>query len=267
MQYHDPETGRGGMTRPEALRTAVPAIEVYIREAIAELRKSWRLPQFLLPTVLTPAGFFALFGVIMGNGSAARANYALATFGIFAAIGPSLFGACVGVALEREGQLIALKRVSPLPGGAYLAAKVIAALVFTALTLAIIYPIGLIAGAQMAAKQWFNLATLHLASAVPFALIGFGIGMRMKSKGAIAMANALLLGFAVLGGLWIPVAALPGWLQAIAWATPSFHLGEIGLALAGVARPQPFALHCGFAAVMVAAAALFAWSGWQRSDT
>ncbi len=40
---------------------------IWRREAIAELKRSWRLPQFLLPTVLTPAAFYALFTLAIGR--------------------------------------------------------------------------------------------------------------------------------------------------------------------------------------------------------
>ena len=66
----------------------------------------------------------------MGSGDNGTATYALATFGVFAAIGPSLFGFGVGVADERAANLIELKRVSPLPGGAYVVGKIAASVLY-----------------------------------------------------------------------------------------------------------------------------------------
>ena len=239
---------------------------LYWRESLAELRKSWRLPQFILPTVLLPVAFYGLFAIAMGKGEPAQAGYALATFGVFAAIGPSLFGFGVGIADEREANLIELKRVSPLPSGAYIVAKVAASTTFTAIAVLLIYALGSAAGGvRLAPERWLMLFPLHLVSVAPFALIGLGIGMRLTSKGAIAAANFLFLGFAVLGGLWFPVEALPDWLRALAWAMPSWHLGELALLAAGFPRTHDALLHAGVLLAVTGLAMAFAVTGWRRS--
>ncbi len=244
----------------------VPPARLYALESMAEIRKSFRLPQFLLPTILLPVAFYGLFATAMGDGDRSTAAYALATFGVFAAIGPSLFGFGVGVADERAANLIELKRVSPLPGGAYIAGKIAASVLFTGVAVLLIYALGAFAGSvRLPAERWPLLFLIHLLSVAPFALIGLGIGMRLTSKGAIAAANFLFLGFSVLGGLWMPIDALPQWLRALAWVTPSWHLGELALMTVDVPRPNGALAHVGALAVMTIAAALFAASGWRRS--
>lgn len=247
-------------------RTLVPQGRLYVIESLAEIRKSWRLPQFILPTVLLPVAFYGLFAIAMSDGDISTAAYALATFGVFAAIGPSLFGFGVGVADERAANLIELKRVSPLPGSAYIVGKIAASVLFTGVAVLLIYTLGIVAGGvRLPAERWLPLFLLHLFSVAPFALIGLGVGMRMTSKGAIAAANFLFLGFAVLGGLWFPIDALPEWLRMLAWATPSWHLSELALTIVGVDRPHSVLLHGAVLTLMTIAAALFAASGWRRS--
>lgn len=249
-----------------ANRNFVPPTRLYLLESIAEIRKSWRLPQFILPTVLLPVAFYGLFAIAMSGGSSGTAVYALATFGVFAAIGPSLFGFGVGIADERQANLIELKRVSPLPAGAYIAAKIAASLLFTGVAVLLIYALGILAGGvRLSVGRWPLLLVIHLFSVAPFALIGLGLGMRLTSKGAIAAANFLFLGFSVLGGLWFPIDALPGWMQALAWVMPSWHLGELALIAAGLAREHGAWLHLGMVLAMTGAAGIFARSGWQRS--
>lgn len=244
---------------------ALPA-GIWRRECAAELKRSWRLPQFLVPTVLTPAAFYGLFTLaIAQNRSPAAAVATLAGYGVFAAIGPALFGFGAGVAMEREQGLIELKRVSPLPTGAYVAAKLTAAVAATGAALALIYLLAIIAGAVLSPTQWLLLVALHLASTVPFALIGFGLGMRMGGKGAVAAANALFLGSAVLGGLWIPSAMLPGWMRAVGEAVPSYHLGQLALGIVGMPVIGTGWVHGAVVVVMTALAAFWAWTGWRRS--
>lgn len=239
---------------------------VWRRECAAELKRSWRLPQFLVPTVLTPAAFYGLFTLaISKHVSPTQAVATLAGYGVFAAIGPALFGFGAGVAMEREQGLIELKRVSPLPAGAYVAAKLTAAVAATGAALSLIYLLAIIAGAALSPTQWILLIALHLASTVPFALIGFGLGMRMSGKGAVAAANALFLGSAVLGGLWIPSAMLPGWMQAVGEAVPSYHLGQLGLGVVGMPVIGSIWLHGAIVAGMTVLAAIWAWTAWRRS--
>ena len=244
---------------------ALPA-GIWRRECAAELTRSGRLPQFLVPTVLTPAAFYGLFTLaISKHVSPAEAVATLAGYGVFAAIGPALFGFGAGVAMEREQGLIELKRVSPLPTGAYVAAKLAAAVAATTAALALIYGLAIIAGAALSPRQWLLLVGLHLASTVPFALVGFGLGMRMSGKGAVAAANALFLGSAVLGGLWIPSAMLPGWMRAVGEAMPSYHLGQIALGIVGLPVIGSLWAHAAIIMAMTILAALWARAGWRRS--
>ncbi len=239
---------------------------VWRREAVTEVKRSLRLPQFLLPTALTPAAFYALFTLALPHPE--TPGFAVATlagYGVFAATGPALFGFGAGVAVEREQGLIELKRVSPMPAGAYVAAKLVAAVTITAFALALIYALAIVAGARLSAGTWVVLAMLHLASAVPFALIGFGMGMRMTAKGAVAIANALFLGFSILGGLWIPSALLPGWMQTLGAFTPSYHLGQIARGILDLPVTGSLWTHGAAVLVMTAAAAAWAWTGWRRS--
>lgn len=238
---------------------------VWRRECVAELRRSWRLPQFMLPSVLTPAAFYALFTLALGKPSPEAAAASLAGYGVFASIGPALFGFGAGVAMEREQGLVELKRVSPMPAGAYVAAKLVAAVAATAASLALIYLLSLVGGVRLSADRWAMLAVLHLVSTVPYALIGFGIGMRSGGKGAVAIANALFLGSAVLGGLWIPASLLPAWMRTIGEAVPAYHLAQISRAVVGAPSQGNTMGHAAVVMATVALSAAWAWAGWRRA--
>ena len=87
-----------------------PAPAVYARESWAEIIKSARMPQFIIPTIALPPAFYALFALAMGQGSAEMATRTLATFGVFAVMGPALFGFGANIAAERESGQLELKR-------------------------------------------------------------------------------------------------------------------------------------------------------------
>lgn len=241
-----------------------PAAPVYARESWAEIVKSVRLPQFIIPTIALPPAFYALFALAMGQGSAEVATRTLATFGVFAVMGPALFGFGAGIAAERESGQLELKRLSPMPAGAQIAAKVAATTAFSMVSFAMLYALGIVGGVELDAGQWAMLVAVHTLAIIPFVLIGLGIGYRFGQKGAVAIANIVFLAMAVLGGLWMPIAVLPQAMQAFAWALPSYHLGEIALMAAGLADAANLWLHAGPLALITLAAGLFAWAGERQ---
>ncbi len=238
-----------------------PAPAVYARESWAEIVKSARMPQFILPTIALPPAFYALFALAMGQGSAEAATRTLATFGVFAVMGPALFGFGANIAAERESGQLELKRLSPMPAGAQIAAKVAATTAFSMVAFALLYALGIAGGVSLSAAQWAMLVGVHTLAIIPFALIGLGIGYRLGQKGAIAVANIVFLAMAVLGGLWMPIAVFPEAMQTIAWALPSYHLGEMALMAAGQREAANLWLHAGPLALITIAAAVFAWTG------
>lgn len=241
-------------------------IAVYGREARAQILAALRTPQFLVPSVALPVMFYSLFGVAFAHGQRDVSQWLLATYSIFAAVGPAMFGFGAGVAAEREAKLLELKRVSPMPPGAYLAARLAAAMTTTALALALIFPVAALAGVIMPPGRWAAVFALGVVAAVPFALIGLNLGLRLGSQGATAGANLLFLAFCMLGGLWVPLAQMPGWMGRLAWALPSFHLGQLSLGLAGVQPATHVAAHVGVVAAIAAAAGAGAWAAWRREE-
>ena len=246
-----------------ALVAAAPG--VYVREAATEVIKAARMPQFAIPTIVLPPAFYALFALGMGRGDVEMATHTLATFGVYAVMGPALFGFGANVASERETGQLELKRLSPMPAGAHITAKLFATMVFSAVAIALVYALGLYAGVQLSVTQWATLAAVHILAVIPFALIGLGLGYRLGQKAAIAIVNILFLGMAVMGGLWMPISILPEAIQTIAWGLPSYHLGELALMVVGRSDAANMWLHIGPLALITIAAAIFAWTGQQRA--
>ena len=231
-------------------------------ETGAELTQSFRAPEFVLPTLALPVAFYLFFGVLMSRGAETSA-YLLATYGIFAVMGPSLFGFGVGVANERERGWLELKRAAPAPGSTFIGAKLLSTLTFSAIALIPIYAAAaFLGGVVLPRGTWLSLFAVHLSAVLPFALIGLTIGFRFGTNGAVAIANIVFLGFAVLGGLWFPATFFPGWMLAISNALPSYHLAEIGLAV--VNGDGGATGHAIVVAGMTLAFALLAGWAWSR---
>ncbi|MBL4897376.1 MAG: ABC transporter permease [Erythrobacter sp.] len=224
------------------------------------------MPQFIIPTIALPPAFYALFALALGQGSAAAATHTLATFGVFAVMGPALFGFGVNIAAERETGQLELKRLSPMPAGAQISAKIAATTVYCAIALMILYLLGVVAGVSLTPGQWALTLLVHLLSIIPFSLVGMGIGYRFGQGAAVALANIVFLSLAVMGGLWFPITAMPQVMQSAAWVLPSYHLGEIALMAAGQRNDSFLLLHAGPLLLITLAAAIYAWTGERQQS-
>jgi ABC-2 type transport system permease protein len=239
-----------------------------LSECAAELRKAARTPAFAVPTLVLPIAFYALFGIALARPGSGNASYLMATYGVFAMLGPALFGFGAGVAAERENGQLALKRVAPLPLPAYLGAKLLTCLGFSLVVLVVLYALAAWGGGVALPRwRWAALLLVHLAGAVPTCLLGLTVGLRLGSSGAMGVTNLLFLALAVLGGLWIPVYLFPDWMQGMALVTPTFHLAGLALMVSGrTTAGQPLAHILALAAftVLFAATASRAWRRAQR---
>lgn len=241
-------------------RTANP----FIAEIGAECLKLMRAPEFIAPTLILPTVFYTMFAVII-PGSSQNAPYLLATFGVFAVMGPALFGFGAGVAQERERGWLKLKRAVPAPAFAFILAKTIATLLMAAAGLALVYAsAGFLAGVELERSTWALLLTVHILSALPFVFAGLTLGFLMGANAAVAAANLVFLALALLGGLWIPIVVFPDIMQQMAWAVPSYHLAEIALAASGAGGTRPVGLHLAVVTAMTGGFALAATFAWLR---
>ena len=223
---------------------------IYALEAKMECLKLLRLPAFAVPSVAFPWVFYCLFGLTFGGaravGGTTMAAYLLATYGTFGVIGVSLFGFGVGVATERGQGWMLLKRATPMPPGAYFFAKTALAVAFSTVIVCGLFALGGFAGGvAMPTAQWVGLAATLLAGAVPFCALGLALGYVSGPNSAPAIVNLLYLPASFASGLWIPIQALPGWVQAVAPWLPPYHLGQLALAVLGVEPQMALWRHAG----------------------
>lgn len=233
---------------------------LYWLECRSELVKAVRTPQFSVPTIAFPVVFYLIFGIILaGDDNTGRSLYLLATFGMFGAIGPALFGFGVNVATERSNGWLDLKKISPMPIAAYIVAKLFMAAVFGLMVISLL---GILAvffgGLKISFASWLVMTVTQILCAVPFGLLGMTIGFRASPDAAPAIVNILFMLMSVFGGLWLPITMFPDIVQKLAWFLPTFHGGQLALASAGFPPASPVALHVGFLLGFSAALAVLA---------
>jgi len=222
------------MTVPTPPYTTGDSLLAYGLEAKYEFLRVLRTPAFAVPTLLFPPMFYLLFGLLPNRGSEDAAHYLFATYSVFGVMAPALFGFGVGVAIERERGWLALKRVAPMPPGAYLLSKLGMAMLFALIIYVVLALMAFgLGGVHLATGQWLLLGVIATFGVMPFSALGLMIGSRANASGAPAMINLIYLLMAFLSGLWMPLSMLPAFIGQIAPLWPAYHLALLSLATTG----------------------------------
>jgi DNA-binding CsgD family transcriptional regulator len=128
-------------------------------ELLDELRGIGREPAALFFSVLMPVGFYALFASLFDGyrqpGGQPVAAVMLATYGTFGVVSVVLLNPGIGVAEARSRGWLRVKKVSGVPVGTTLAAKVIASLPYALGVLLAMTAVSLVvAGPALAVAAW-----------------------------------------------------------------------------------------------------------------
>ena len=225
----------------------------YLQETRSEILRYLRNPGFLLPIILFPNVFFVMFGLVLNHGNSEAARYMLASYSTFGVMAPGLFGFGVSLALERDSGLLTLKRALPMPPGAYLAGKMLMAVLVATVVGALLLALALgVAHAPLTGAQGAELLVVDMLGVLPFCALGLWVGTLLKGQGAPGLLNMIYLPMAFLSGLWFPLPMMPGFLQRLAPVWPSYHLNQLALSAVGMGGEGAGLLHvaalCAFTA-------------------
>lgn len=211
------------------------AIRAHLQELRCELLRMLREPMYVIPTLLFPALFYAMFGLLMGGRSgSSAAQYLLATYGVFGTLGAALFGFGVTVANDRERGLFALRRAMPAPPSSWITARLAKAMLFSLMvSLELALLAGVFGGVSFSPGQWAALWGINMLGAIPFGAIGLLIGVICSANAAPAVVNVLFLPMAFLSGLWLPLSMLPEVFARIAPVWPAWHHAQLALRVVG----------------------------------
>jgi ABC-2 type transport system permease protein len=208
----------------------------YLGDIRFELKKMLRTPAFAVPTLVFPAMFYLLFGVMMGSarGDSQFALHALARYGIFGTMAPGLFGFGVSLAFEREQGLLTLKQALPMPPASYLLARMANAMVFVFISTLLLFAIAVFLGhVHLSLWNAAGLIIVDVLGVLPFCAMGLFVGSLVSGQAAPAIVNLIYLPMAYLAGLWVPLQYLPKMVQDMAPLWPAHHLAQLALASVG----------------------------------
>lgn len=212
-----------------AARVAPPLGGFNFTAVLLELRRVLRNRRTLMFIVVFPGVFFYLFG--MAGGASRRPGApALAMVMVSMAV----YGAMVGstsagaaVAVERSMGWSRQLRLTPLSPLAYVAMKVLTAMMLGLAAIVSTYTVGALAGAQLTASQWILTALAAWGGSCVFAAFGLFMGLLIASENVMQFAGPAMAIMAMFGGIFVPVALLPQGIQMVARFTPMYGIGEL----------------------------------------
>jgi ABC-2 type transport system permease protein len=196
-----------------------------------ELRLALRRGENLLATLVIPAIVLVLFSsvAILPTGATRAVDFLLPGTIALGIIATCLVSLGITTAYDRSYGVLKRLGGSPLSRGELVVGRLIAVLVIEVIQLA------LLAGTAAAFLGWRPGPEASPALAVAAVLLGTaaftGLGLllagTLRAETVLALANVLFLGFLVVGGILVPLTALPGPLAAIGAALPAAPLADL----------------------------------------
>ena len=197
-----------------------------------ELRRMVRNRRTVIFTLVMPAVFFLLFG----TGAAARnqsiggggnlTGYILVSMAVYGAMLSTTSGGAM-VSVERAAGWSRQLRLTPLKPVAYIAVKLVLAMIIGLVSVGVAFVVGAVSGAKLPVHAWIECGLLAWVCALVFAAFGLFMGYLLPSENVMQILGPALavLGFA--GGLFVPLDAFGHTFATIAKFTPVYGVGEI----------------------------------------
>jgi ABC-2 type transport system permease protein len=207
----------------------------YRTEAKFEFLRMLRTPAFAVPMLVLPIMLYVLFAALIFGENTAKdprlALYMFASYVVFAATTPGMFGFGTGLAVERQSGMLRLKRALPMPFAGNLIAKACMSLGVVILVLGILLVLATWIGhLHFDATQIAIIFAVAGLSAVCSCALGFFIGSMVPGQAAPGVVNLIYFPMMYLSGMFFPLPAfLAKW--AIIW--PTFYMDQLVVAAGG----------------------------------
>jgi ABC-2 type transport system permease protein len=202
--------------------TEIAMASLALTHARFQLLETVRIPIALVGSAFFPAASMLFFVVPFAGADPVAATFATASMVTFAVMTTNLFQYGIGVAEDRSHPWDPYTRTLPVGPGPRFAGRIMAGLVLTVVSLIPVVVIAWLATAAtitpLALLAAFG-ATFVVA--IPFTLMGLGIGYALPSKAAIVVAQLLFFPLAFGGGLMTAPGSAPGFVETIAPYLPT----------------------------------------------
>jgi ABC-2 type transport system permease protein len=196
-----------------------------------EVRRMLRNRRTIIFSIALPVVFFLLFGTgkdysleNAGNGNVAA--YVMISMALYGAMLSTTAGGAM-VSTERSQGWSRQLRLTPLTPTAYIATKVLVAMLLGAVSIVCVYVAGDLTQAQMDGSVWVETALIAWVGSLVFAAFGVFMGYLLPTDNVMQILGPGLALLAFLGGLFQPLDQMSDTFQTIAKFTPMYGLGQL----------------------------------------
>ncbi|WP_406409507.1 ABC transporter permease [Streptomyces halstedii] len=220
-----------------------------------EVLRTLRNKKFMFFSVVYPSVIYLLIsGTQSGAGNVPGTDLPLQAFFMvsmasFGALTAVLMGNSERIAKEREKGWVRQLRLTALPGRGYVLAKIAGAAVVTLPCVVVVFVAAAVAQhVRLEAWQWPVLTLVVWAGSLVFAALGVAIGYLASGDAVRPLTMIVYFGLSILGGLWMPAATFPRWLQNISEWLPTHAYAALGQAVetGGAPGARDVALLCAY---------------------
>jgi ABC-2 type transport system permease protein len=195
-----------------------------------EVRRLTRNRRTVAVTVIVPAVLFFLLKANKRDLVLGGTQFASASTMIGIAVYGAMLAATSGgarVSIERALGWSRQLRLTPLRPLAYIAIKLLTAMLLGLVSVAVVYVIGAVDGVQMTPATWVLTGILAWTASLVFASFGVFMGYLLPSENVMQVIGPILGIFSLFGGLFIPISLLPSAMQDIAPFMPTYGVAAI----------------------------------------
>ena len=194
-----------------------------------EVRRLLRNRRTVILTLVVPIALFLLLTTNKRIASAGGTKAAAASMVGIAVYGAMLAATSGGalVSVERALGWSRQLRLTPLRPPAYIAIKLLTAMLLGLVSVGVVYVAGAFDGVRMAPETWILTGLLAWAAALVFATFGLFMGYLLPSENVMQIIGPILGVFALVGGLFVPLSLLPSTIRDIAPFMPPYGVAQI----------------------------------------
>jgi ABC-2 type transport system permease protein len=146
------------------------------------------------------------------------------TFGTFAAANTTGARLAFERALGWQRQL----RLTPLTGAGYLGGKAVTGMLVGLPALILVPLIGvLFEGVHLDAAGWVRIIAGIWLGTLPLVLLGLLLGQFGTPDTMQPINMLVMMGMGFLGGLWIPLEGMPGWMHDVSQIMPTYWIIQL----------------------------------------
>ncbi len=208
----------------------------------------WRDASSVFFAVVFPLLLVAIIPTVNGGGNIdiggglLLGGFYAATMAIYGSAVTSFVNIPQGIAEERERGVLKRTRATPLPTGVMLAARVVAALIVSLLTLLAIVLLTTAMYSPPVPPSWPVGLLVFVVSATTFAIVGLAVVSLVHSAQAVAAVTlGTLLPLCFISDVFVVGVNLPDVLDAISWFFPLRHAARAMTdSVSSIAGPFPW---------------------------